>query len=43
MKNKKEILEKIKTIVLKQEPKAKIYLYGSRARGNKIMSEYSIN
>ena len=34
MKNEKEILEKIKTIVLKQEPKAKIYLYGSRARGN---------
>ena len=28
------ILSKIKSIVLQQEPTAKIYLYGSRARGS---------
>jgi uncharacterized protein len=28
------ILQKIKLIILKQEPTAKIYLYGSRARGS---------
>ena len=33
MADQKNILERIKRIVLFQEPSAKIYLYGSRARG----------
>lgn len=33
MKEDVNILERIKELVLQQEPDAKIYLYGSRARG----------
>ena len=33
MKAKADILRRIKMIVLQREPSAKIYLYGSRARG----------
>jgi predicted nucleotidyltransferase len=36
LKNRENILARIKAIVLKQEPSAKIYLYGSRARGNAL-------
>ncbi|TAL69866.1 MAG: nucleotidyltransferase domain-containing protein [Bacteroidetes bacterium] len=32
MKDKKQILKRIKDIILNKEPSAKIYLYGSRAR-----------
>ena len=31
-----EILKEIKRIVLEQEPSAKIFLYGSRARGSAV-------
>lgn len=34
MKNPTDILKEIKRIVLEQDPTAKIYLYGSRARGS---------
>ncbi len=34
MKPTQDIVQKIKSLVLQQEPEAKIYLYGSRARGN---------
>jgi predicted nucleotidyltransferase len=34
MKLNENILQKIKMLVQQQEPTAKIYLYGSRARGN---------
>ena len=34
MNNTSKILKEIKRIVLEQEPSAKIYLYGSRARGS---------
>lgn len=33
MNHKIEILQRVKFLVLKQEPDAKIYIYGSRARG----------
>ncbi len=33
MAEEKETIEKIKSIILKKEPNAKIILYGSRARG----------
>lgn len=33
MTNQKNVLNRIKRIVLNSEPSAKIYLYGSRARG----------
>jgi uncharacterized protein len=34
MKDNKGILDRIKKIVTEKEPSAKIYLYGSRVRGN---------
>jgi len=38
-----EFLNRIKLIVLRHEPDAKIYLYGSRARGNaKIDSDWDL-
>ena len=36
MKNPIDILKEIKKIVLEQDPTAKIYLYGSRARGSAV-------
>ena len=43
MKNSNEILSRIKQIVHKKEPSAKIYLYGSRVRGNaKFDSDWDI-
>lgn len=32
--NQKDLLDKIKEVIRKLEPGSKIYLYGSRARGN---------
>lgn len=36
MQNVEKILSKIKNIILEQDPRAKIYLYGSRARGTAV-------
>lgn len=35
----KEILQQIKKIVLDREPSAKVYLYGSRARGTAVRKD----
>lgn len=41
--NDRKILNQIKKIVTEQEPKAKIYLYGSRSRGTaKITSDWDL-
>lgn len=41
--NDSKILNQIKKIVTEQEPKAKIYLYGSRSRGTaKITSDWDL-
>jgi len=43
MKANENILQKIKILVQQQEPAAKIYLYGSRARGNaRIDSDWDL-